>query len=234
MNTKQLILGTLATAAMSFISASAALADDASADTARDAASTPPPSITVADAAWAEKKFTTNCEWCHGAQGHSVSPIYPALAGQKAWYIVEQLHAFRAKNRADPYARGIMWGMAAQLTDGQIVAIADYLSKQTPFYVGYRVPSFDAPSAAVIEQGKSIYNEGIAATGVAPCSACHQAGAEGSDQFPRLAGQHASYLTKQLKAFHYGSREQLVMNSIAAPLKWPEMAAVSAYLESLR
>jgi cytochrome c553 len=170
----------------------------------------------------------TKCQWCHGPQGHSISPIYPALAGQKAWYIVEQLHAFKDQSRADPYARGIMWGMAAQLTDTQIAALADYFSKQTPF-----VSTTFGSSTADVEHGKGVYNDGVAANGVAPCSACHQGDASGNDQFPRLAGQHASYLLKQLRAFHSGAREQVVMNGIVATLQEPDMKAVAAYLESL-
>jgi cytochrome c553 len=234
MNTKQLILTTVAAAAMSFLSASAALAQDAAqlAQDAGDASLGPQPNAPVS-ADWAEKKVVTTCQWCHGPQGHSISSIYPALAGQKAWYIIEQLHAFRARTRADPYARAMMWGMASQLTDNQIVALADYFSKQTPFY-SEPAPAFDMPTAAVIAEGKSIYNDGVPASGVPPCSACHQAAAEGSDQFPRLAGQHASYLTKQLIALHNGTREQIVMNGVAAPLTVPQMKAVSVYLESLR
>jgi cytochrome c553 len=185
--------------------------------------------VAPADAAWAETMAVTKCQWCHGPQGHSISPIYPQLAGQKAWYIVEQLHAFKDQTRADPYARGYMWGMAAQLTDTQINALADYFSKQTPFG-GQSVPF---QNAAEVSHGKSVYTEGVAANGVAPCSACHQDDASGNDQFPRLAGQHASYLHKQLRAFHSGSREQVVMNGIVATLQEPEMKAVAAYLESL-
>jgi cytochrome c553 len=209
------------TAAVSILS-TAAIAQDA------------PAAVEVTPAAAQEAEYTavTRCAWCHGPQGHSISPIYPALAGQKAWYIVEQLQLFKAQTRADPYARGIMWGMAAQLTDLQMAALADYFSKQTPF-ASAPAPFSGASAAAAIAQGKSIYNDGVAATGVAPCAACHQADAGGSDQFPRLAGQHASYLIKQLKAFHSGSREQAVMNGIVGPLKEPEMTAVALYLESL-
>src|SRR5208337_3923593 len=122
MNTKHLmILATVASAAMSLLSASAALAQDAA-----------PAPVSPADAQWAEYKAISTCEWCHGPRGNSISPIYPALAGQKAWYITEQLQAFRAQTRRDPYAMGMMWGMAAQLTDTQIAALADYFSKQRP------------------------------------------------------------------------------------------------------
>jgi cytochrome c553 len=215
------ILATLASAAMALVAASTAMAQEAAA-----------PPVTPAAAEAAENLAYTKCQLCHGPQGHSISPIYPALAGQKAWYILEQLQAFKAQTRGDPYARGMMWGIASNMSDTQMAALADYFSKQTPF-ASEPAPIF-GPSAADIAQGKSIYSEGISATGVAPCSACHQADAKGSDQFPRLAGQHALYLIKQLRAFHSGSREQIVMNGIVGPLKDDDMKAVSLYLESVR
>jgi cytochrome c553 len=76
MNTKKLILATVATAAMSFLSASAAMAQDAAqlAQDAGDASLGPQPNAPVS-ADWAEKKVVTTCQWCHGPQGHSVSSI---------------------------------------------------------------------------------------------------------------------------------------------------------------
>ena len=223
MNTKQrMILAAVASAAMSFLSIPASMAQDAA-----------PVAVSGADAQWAEYKAISTCEWCHGPRGNSISPIYPALAGQKAWYIAEQLQAFRAQTRRDPYARGMMWGMAAQLDDTQIAALADYFSKQRPPFASKASPFGGSSVAAAVVRGRSIYNDGVAATGVPPCSACHQAGAEGSDQFPRLAGQHALYTLKQLRALHSGLREQVVMNGVAAPLKDDEMKAVAYYLESL-
>src|ERR1700690_965082 len=207
--TKLMVLAIAASAAILWMSAAAR---------AQDAA----PEVSPADAAWAENMAVTKCQWCHGPQGHSISPIYPALAGQKAWYIVEQLQFFKAQTRRDPYARGFMWGMAAQLDDMQMAALADYYSKQTPF-ASAPAPFAGAENAALVVKGQSIYNDGIAATGVAPCSACHQPDASGSDQFPRLAGQHSSYLLKQLRAFQTGSREQIVMNGIVSPLLVPDM-----------
>lgn len=195
---------------------------------AQDAA---PVEVTPAAASEAEYVATTRCATCHGQQGMSINPIFPALAGQKAWYIDEQLHLFKSQQRADPYARAFMWGMAAQLTDLQIAALADYYSKQKPF--ASQPEKFAGDVGAMVAKGKDIYANGIAATGVAPCSACHQEDAGGSDQFPRLAGQHASYLTKQLKALRIGTREQIVMNGVAAPLKDADIEAVSRYLESI-
>ena len=213
------ILATLASAAMALVAGSAAMAQEAAA-----------PAVTPAAAEAAEYLAYSKCQLCHGPQGHSISPIYPALAGQKAWYILEQLQAFKAQTRGDPYARGMMWGIASNMSDTQMAALADYFSKQTPFA---SAPAPFVNVSAEVERGKSVYNEGVPANGVAPCSACHQADAGGSDQFPRLAGQHALYLIKQLRALKSGSREQIVMNGIAGPLQEPDMKAVSLYLESV-
>lgn len=212
-----------ASAAVSLLSLSVASADEAAPAAAM-------PAVDPVDAQAAENRAITTCMWCHGPQGHSISPIYPALAGQKAWYVLAQLQAFKAETRADPYARGMMWGMSAQLDDTAMNALADYYSKQTPFA---SPPAPFSHAAAEIEHGKSVYSEGDAAHGVPPCAACHGPDASGSDQFPRLAGQHASYLLKQLRALHSGARVSVVMNGVAAPLQEPEMKAVSLYLESL-
>ena len=42
------------------------------------------------------------------------------------------------------------------------------------------------------------------------------------------------YTIKQLIALHNGTREQAVMNGVAAPLQRSDMTAVAYYLESLR
>ena len=59
------------------------------------------------------------CSACHGPEGHSISSVFPNLAGQQSAYIVLQLDAFRSHERGDPNARAYMWGMASQLTDSQ-------------------------------------------------------------------------------------------------------------------
>ncbi|MGO9037407.1 MAG: c-type cytochrome [Steroidobacteraceae bacterium] len=221
---KMTVLAVAASAAISLLCARVATAQDASAE----------PEVAPAEARAAEYQAITTCRWCHGPGGNSISPIYPALAGQKAWYLREQLHAFKEQTRRDPYARGIMWGMAAQLTDERINALAEYFSKQTPPFASKPAPFQGSMIAAAAQQGRSIYNDGVAAKGVPPCSACHQADAAGNDQFPRLAGQHALYTIKQLIALHGGSREQVVMNGVAAPLERSDMKAVAYYLETLR
>ncbi|WP_137808096.1 c-type cytochrome [Pseudomonas sp. G(2018)] len=48
-------------------------------------------------------------------------------------------------------------------------------------------------------RGELIFREGLPQAGVAQCSACHGAQDRGNGQVPRVAGQHARYMTHQIK-----------------------------------
>lgn len=64
------------------------------------------------------------CQACHGANGISVSPTWPTLAGQHEEYLVHALHQYRDGVRKDP----VMMPLAAQLSDQDIDALAKYYS----------------------------------------------------------------------------------------------------------
>ncbi len=166
------------------------------------------------------------CQNCHGPQGHSISPKFPVLAAQHASYLAAQLHAFKAQTRGDPDAMGYMWGMAAMLDDQLIEGLADYYSRQKP-------ENGENVSGAQLARGKNLYQNGDATNGIPACAACHGASAEGSDTFPRLAGQHSQYLIKQLRSFQSNLRNVAVMHGVAQSLKAEEMNAVALYLQSL-
>ncbi len=64
----------------------------------------------------------------------------------------------------------------------------------------------------------------------AMCAACH--GADGNSpvpNFPKLAGQHPDYITKQLKEFKGGERTDATMNGMAAALSEQDMADIAAF-----
>ncbi|HYM43269.1 MAG TPA: c-type cytochrome [Steroidobacteraceae bacterium] len=173
----------------------------------------------------AQRIAITVCGTCHGPNGNSVQPKYPRLAGQNAHYLAAQLKAFRAQTRGDPDAIGYMWGMAAQLDDTTIEALAAY-------YAGQKAePSAKGPSATVT-RGREIYEHGVAAQGVPACSSCHGADAHGTQEFPRLAGQHAQYVLKQLASFQSNMRNVAIMHGVAQNLILDDMDAVAAFLES--
>ncbi|MFM1906392.1 MAG: hypothetical protein RLZZ591_69 [Pseudomonadota bacterium] len=64
------------------------------------------------------------------------------------------------------------------------------------------------------------------------CFVCH--GAEGesaSEVFPKLAGQHAEYIAKQLDNFKSGKRKSTAMADMVAKLTPDEMVALGKYFE---
>lgn len=166
------------------------------------------------------------CGTCHGPDGNSNNPMFPRLAGQHAGYIVRQLKFFKAQSRGDPYAIGYMWGMASGLDDETIDALGRYYATQ-------RTGPGRSHDPATIARGRDIFQHGVPAEGVPACAACHGQDALGSDMFPRLAGQHAEYVLKQLSSFQSNMRQIAVMHGVAQNLRTPEMQAVAYYLESL-
>lgn len=65
------------------------------------------------------------CAGCHGPTGTGMPAQYPRVAGQYPEYIATQLKAFREGGRAnDP--NGMMRGVTARMTDGEIRAVAEY------------------------------------------------------------------------------------------------------------
>jgi cytochrome c553 len=166
------------------------------------------------------------CGTCHGVNGRSVSPTFPNLAAQQASYIELQLHAFKEQTRADPDAQAYMWGMAAQLSDSTISELAAYFASQ---------PAADGKSGnpAMIAQGKHLFEVGVPANAVPPCSSCHGASGAGMANFPRLAGQHAPYLLKQLLVIQSALRTAPVMHGVVKDLNREQMEALVAYLASI-
>ncbi len=70
-------------------------------------------------------------------------------------------------------------------------------------------------------------------TKASSCAACHGAdGNSANPEWPKLAGQHATYLVKQLSNFKAGERNNAMMAPMAAPLSEQDMADISAFLAS--
>lgn len=82
--------------------------------------------------------------------------------------------------------------------------------------------------------GQSIATQGTT-KGVAACIGCHGAKGEGNAlaAFPRLAGVNARYLSTQLAAFADGSRQNAIMQPLAALLSASERDAVANYFAGL-
>ncbi len=93
-----------------------------------------------------------------------------------------------------------------------------------------------ASVAALASLGTVAQAEGDATAGkakAASCGGCH--GMDGNSAnpiWPKLAGQHANYLVKQLEEFKSGKRVDPTMAGMAAPLNDQDRADLAAYFNS--
>ncbi len=169
------------------------------------------------------------CSNCHGLDGVSVSPNFPVLAAQTPEYLAAQLREFRGHDRADPAGFEYMWGLSRKLTDAQIDALAQYYASQPPAHVGAEAP------VARRDAGQAIFTGGVPAKNIPPCGTCHGDKGQGNATFPRLAGQHADYVEKQLIVFQRTDQRPsgAVMKTIAHDLTPDNIRNVAAYVQAI-
>ena len=177
------------------------------------------------DAAAGKAKSAT-CVGCHGADGNSVNPEWPSLAGQHAKYIEKQLHEFKAGERAN----ATMAPMAAALSEQDQADLAAFYASQQA--------KQGAADESQVELGEKIYRGGNPTTGVAACIGCHGPKGRGNPaaNFPSISGQHAKYVENQLYAFKKGERANdagKMMRSIGAKMNEDEIRAVASYVQGL-
>ncbi|MGH8040804.1 MAG: c-type cytochrome [Rudaea sp.] len=88
-----------------------------------------------------------------------------------------------------------------------------------------------AAPAAAAELKPGDATAGQAKTAV--CAACHgMDGNSASALYPKLAGQHESYIVNQLELFKSGKRANPIMAGFAAPLSEQDMRDIGAYFAS--
>jgi cytochrome c553 len=172
-----------------------------------------------------EDKAINLCSTCHGPRGISTSPEFPILAAQRRGYLEGQLEAFRSHTRSEKIAHDFMWGIAGGLDDTMIGAVASYYAAQPP-------AAGRSSDPALVAKGKQLFDQGVANRGILACATCHGADAKGQADFPRLAGQHAKYVVKQLEYIQTLVRSAPVMHGIIKDITPDEMQAVAAYVQS--
>lgn len=169
------------------------------------------------------------CSNCHGLTGNAVSPNFPNLAGQIEDYTIAQLSVLKSHNRRDPAGYEYMWGISRSLTDEQIKGLARYYASQVP----KKQPIEENSSR--IAAGQTIFETGVTTQNVPACSTCHGKVGQGMTAFPRIAGQHADYLVKQLNVFQRTDErpEGSVMKVVAHGLTGADIENVAAYLQAM-
>lgn len=184
-----------------------------------------PAKVAKPDLVKGEASFTAVCAACHAADGNSAIPVNPKLSQQHPEYLVKQLQEFKSGKRAN----AIMSGMAAALSDQDMLNVAYWLNTKTA------KPGF-AKDKELVSLGERIYRGGIADRQIPACAGCHSPNGAGIPaQYPRLGGQHADYAVAQLTAFRDGTRKNsLQMTGVAAKMNDREIKAVADYVAGLR
>jgi len=175
------------------------------------------------------KSKAVTCGACHGADGNSVNPAWPSIAGQHAQYIAESLQSFKDASRSDV----LMGGQAMILGEQDMKDLGAYYSSQTA-----AVKSVADP--ATVDKGESLYRGGDKESSAAACIACHGPTGRGNPaaSYPSLRGQYAVYTAKQLRDYASEARKSdgptKVMRDIAKRLSEEDILAVASYIQGLK
>jgi cytochrome c553 len=183
-------------------------------------------SFAQSGAAEAGKQKSTTCVACHGTDGNSPIAQFPKIAGQVPGYIASQLASFKSGARSDP----VMAGMVIALSEQDMADLDAYYSSQSS-----TGESISADQEERARAGELVYRGGVAEFNVPACMGCHGPSGSGiPPAFPRLAGQHAAYIEKQLLALKQGARKNDIMNPIAFPLSEQQISDLALYISALK
>lgn len=198
----------------------------------------------------AGKAKSVTCAACHGANGVSVNPEWPNLAGQHAKYTVEQLKAFKSGKRNN----ALMNGQAMMLSEEDMQNLAVYFESLEPktqpvaeaapisrIVYGGQIPDGapDKTDEGLVARGEALYRGGNNNSNTSACIACHGPKGNGNPAagYPDISGQHAVYTAKTLIDYASGARqsgENKAMQEIAATLSRADLVAISVYVQGLR
>lgn len=168
------------------------------------------------------------CATCHGHQGQGTSSDYfPRIAGKPALYLYNQLRAFHTgERRYQP-----MNYLLAYMTDDYLREIAAHFAALRPPFPD---PVVSTLSAAQMERGRQLVQQGDAGRQLPPCIACHGVRLTGREPgIPGLAGLRPNYINAQLTRWRSGERRAAspdCMQRIASRLEESDIVAVSAWL----
>ena len=121
------------------------------------------------------------CAGCHGADGNSLTPGIPSIAGQPRIYLENTLVLTREGLRGNAVMQALLKGR----TDAEIVAIAKHFTAQP-----VRAAS-GTPDKPLVARGRDL-------AGKLRCASCHDKTFRGREQMPRLAAQREEFLDARM------------------------------------
>ncbi len=177
------------------------------------------------------KTKAAQCIGCHGIKGYQASfpEVYrvPMISGQGAKYISNALSAYQKGERKHP----TMGAVAAPLTEQDMADLGAYYSAHG------KVEGATLPDKAAVEPSAAV----AALLQKGACISCHGANfAKPIDpSYPKIAGQHADYLTVALKSYKTEGNPKVgrangVMGGVAKQYTNAEMKEMAKYISSLQ
>lgn len=161
------------------------------------------------------------CAACHGTGGAGLADgTVPAIAAQHHDVVTQQLINFRYNRSWDLRMENVT--DKHHLSGPQDIAdVAAYVSAMAVTHAS------DHGGGQYLQHGAEVYANF--------CRSCHGSVAEGSERYPRLAGQHYEYLLRQMQDMSKGRRHSFQTDhmSLFEPLEPTDLAGVADYLSRL-
>ena len=130
------------------------------------------------------------CVTCHGDDGNSKIEKIPSLAGQPAFFILNQLFLMREGVRRieamEPFVK--------DLKDEDLQGLSDYFAKLPAKATEEKVDPELVKRGAVLAEQKR-------------CASCHLPTLAGQEKMPRVARQRIDYLIDSMKSYRDNKRQ---------------------------
>jgi cytochrome c553 len=158
------------------------------------------------------------CSACHGEDGNSKTEKIPSLAGQPAFFILNQLFLMREGVRKVE----AMAAIVKDLKDDDLNNLSQHFAALAP------KRSDEAVDAALAKKGAEIAEH-------RRCSSCHLPTLAGQEQMPRVARQRIDYLIETLKSYRDSPRPgaDTAMSAAIAGATDADLTALANYAASL-
>jgi cytochrome c553 len=158
------------------------------------------------------------CAACHGEDGNSKMEKIPSLAGQPAFFVLNQLFLMREGVRKIE----AMAPIVKDLTDQDLTDLSEHYARLAP-------KRSDEPfDPELAKRGQEIAARHR-------CGSCHLPTLAGQEQMPRVARQRIDYLVEALKSYRDNPRPgaDTAMSPPVGGLRDADLTALAHYAASL-
>jgi cytochrome c553 len=158
------------------------------------------------------------CSACHGEDGNSKMEKIPSLAGQPAFFILNQLFLMREGVRKVE----AMAPIVKDLKDDDLTNLSQHFAALAP------KQSYEAVDPELAKKGAELATK-------RRCGSCHLPSLAGQEQIPRLARQRLDYLLEALKSYRDSPRPgaDTAMSAEIAGATDADITALAHYAASL-